>query len=142
MPNKKNKKKKRKVPARVLLKRLAKKADAALSIYTRESSKKQYGGVCPLCSVNPIECCFHFIRRKRKILRWTLENVCGACHRCNYIEYRDPDLSRAWFIRNRGVELYLQLVDRSKESFEPTAEFLQGIIDEYTNKLKSINDGV
>lgn len=126
------KKKKRKIPARVQLRRLCKKADAALSLYVRELTSRMHGGKCPMCKVGSVQCCFHFIRRKRKILRWEFKNVTGACHRCNYIEYRDPDLSRAWFIRRHGVELYLALVDKSKESFEPTPEYLQGIVDEYT----------
>lgn len=137
--------KRRKKP---VLFRLMKKADHALSQHVREETAKEYWGKCPLCGRGPliehkptkkdprllvpaIQCCFHFIRRRRKILRWRKENVVGACNRCNYIEYRDPDLSRAWFIKMRGVDLYLRLVDESKESFEPTEEYLRGIIQKY-----------
>ena len=119
---------------------MAKKADAALSLYVRELTSRMYGGKCPLCGVGEIQCCFHFIRRKRKILRWCFENVVGACHRCNYIEYRDPDLSRAWFIRKHGVELYLSLVDMSKEAFEPTLDYLQGVAADFTARLAALNE--
>lgn len=130
-------KKKKKVPARVQMRRLAKKADKALSLYVRELTRQKYGK-CPLCKTNPIQCCFHFIRRRRKILRWDIRNVIGACHSDNYAEYRNPDPSRAFYIREFGADSYLALVDLSAQSFEPTAEFLQGIIDKYTDALKDI----
>lgn len=75
------------------------------------------------------------MRRGRKILRWDLRNVVGACNRCNFIEYRDPDLSRAWYIRTFGVGQYLSLVDESKQSYQPTLLDLQKIIDKYTADL-------
>jgi hypothetical protein len=133
------KKKRRKIPLRTQLRRLANKADVALSLYVREMTKRMYDGKCPFCGVNPIQCNFHFIRRKRKILRWDIRNVIGACHSDNYKEYRDPDVYRAWFIRRFGVDLYLELADKSKESFDPSVEFLQGIIDEYTKLLEVLN---
>lgn len=118
----------RKVPARVVLRRLEQKADKALSLLVRELTRREYGGKCPLCGEGKIECCFHFVRRRRKILRWSLRNVIGACHRCNYVEYRLPDLSRAWFVRKFGAEAYLALVDESVKPFVPTAGFLTAII--------------
>jgi len=129
------KKKKKKVPLRTQLRRLEKKADKAFSEYIRAISKVEFGK-CPLCNVNEIQCCFHFVRRRRKILRWDPKNVVGACHRCNYIEYRDPDLSRAWFIKTRGVDLYLAIVEKSKEQLVPDLIYLQAIVDLYT-KAKS-----
>lgn len=129
------KKKKKKVPLKKQLRRLEKKADKAFSEFVRAYTKK-YSSKCPLCGVGDIQCCFHFIRRRRKILRWEFNNVVGACHRCNYIEYRDPDLSRAWFIKTRGVDLYLTLVEKSKEQLIPTLESLQVIVDKYV-KAKS-----
>lgn len=121
------------------MRRMAKKADAALSLYVRELTKRMYNGKCPLCQVGQVECCFHFIRRKRKILRWEFDNVVGACHRCNYVEYRDPDLSRAWFIRKHGVDKYLAMVDKSKEQFEPTLDYLQGVINDFTARMAALN---
>lgn len=145
-------KRKRKIPARTILRRLHKKADAALSEYVRAITNAEYGGKCPLCGRGPlipnkptkrdprtevpaIQCCFHFVRRKRKILRWDIRNVVGACHKCNWIEYRDPDLSRAWYIKKHGVDQYLAIVGESEQHFDPTPEYLQGIIDRFESEL-------
>lgn len=133
-----------------LVKRLGRKADKALSLYVRALAIRKYQGLCPLCGKDPLQVdpaapkkknkwvCFHFVRRKCKALRWALHNVVGACSRCNYVEYRNPDLSRAWFIREFGVDVYLALVDESVRSFEPTVEFLQDIIDTYQLKLQQL----
>jgi len=122
--------KRRKKP---LLKRLENQADRFLSLYVRAMAKKEFGN-CPLCGVNPIQCCFHFISRRRKILRWDLRNVVGACHTCNWVERRWPDLSRAWFLRCYGLNLYLEIVEESKKSFVPTKEYLENIINTYKDK--------
>jgi len=134
-------KRKKKVPKRVQLRRLEKRADRALSEYVRAKTMAEYGK-CPLCMEGPIECCFHFVRRRRKVLRWEIKNVVGACHRCNYVEYRDPDLSRAWYIRKHGVEQYLQLVDESKSSFQPDADYLQNIVSSYEKDLAALESKV
>lgn len=131
------KKRKKKVPARTILRRLHGKADKAISLYVRASSKLEYGK-CAICLTNPIQCCFHVVRRGRKILRWHLPNLVGTCHRCNYIEYRNPDISRAWYIRRHGVNRYLNLVDMSMQNFDPTPEFLQDVIDTYTVALQNL----
>jgi len=148
-------KRKRKIPAATILRRLKTKADKALSEYVRAVTNAEYGGKCPLCGRGPlipnkptkrdprlevpaIQCCFHFVRRKRMILRWDLRNVVGACHKCNWIEYRDPDLSRAWYIKKHGVAQYLAIVEESEKSFTPTPEYLQGIIDRFTSELADI----
>jgi hypothetical protein len=147
------KKKKKKVNARKLLSRLHKKADKAISEYVRAVTNAEYGGKCPLCMRGPlipnkptkrdprlevpaVQCCFHFVRRKRKILRWDLRNLTGACHKCNWTEYRDPDPSRAWYLRKYGLEQYLAIVDESAKPFDPTVEYLQGIVDRFTNELE------
>lgn len=131
------KKKKKKVPLRKLLSRAHKKADKAFSIYIRTVTIGNYSN-CAICQQAPVQCCFHFVRRGRKILRWDPRNVIGACNKCNFKEYRDPDLSRAWYIRQFGVEQYLSLVDESKQSYQPTLEDLQKIIDLYTDKLEAL----
>jgi len=133
---KKKKKKRRKKPAIV---RLQNKADKALSRYMRTLSEKKYG-ICPICNVKEIECCFHFISRRRKILRWDERNVVGACHTCNFIERRFPDLSRAWFIIENGVSLYLDLVVEAKKTFKPTTDYLEIKIAEYEKKLELLEE--
>lgn len=125
------KKKKKKVPLRKLLRRWERKADKAFSEYVRAFTKLTISPKCPLCGINEIQCCFHFIRRRRKVLRWDIRNVVGACHRCNYIEYRDPDLSRAWFLKTRGLTQYLDLVEMSKDTFIPTLEYLQQVTEDF-----------
>lgn len=115
------KKKRRKKP---LIQRLKKQADEALSLYIREKTRQEFGK-CPLCGVGEIECCFHFISRRRVALRWREDNVIGACHTCNWVERKFPDLSRAWFIRNRGVEAYLALVDQAARNWRPDNNFLR-----------------
>ena len=125
------KKKKRKVPARTILKRLKVKADKALSEYVRKQTTWAYA-LCPLCNVNPVHHNFHFISRKRAILRWDIRNCIGSCKGCNLMENYWPDLSRAFYIRTFGVDQYLALVDESRKSFVPTPLYLQGIIDGYT----------
>lgn len=128
----------KKVSQKTQLRRLLKKADRAVSLYVRHITGLITGGKCPFCGVNPIECCFHFIRRGRKILRWDPRNLIGSCHRDNYLEYRNPDPSRAWFIRNRGLLLYLRLVDESAKAFEPTPEYLTCIIELFTKRLSEL----
>ena len=128
-------KKKKKIPLRTQLRRLATKADKALSLYIRAKTAIDFNGKCPFCKINPIQACFHFVRRRRKVLRWDERNVVGSCHKDNYLEYRDPDPYRAWYIRHNGQQKYLDLVDESSKSFEPTVEFLQNMVDIYTKKL-------
>ncbi len=148
-------KRKRKVPLRTQLRRLEKKADRALSEFVRAKTIIEYNGKCPICERGPlipnkpcrrdprlevpaIQCCFHFIRRKRKVLRWDIRNVTGACHKCNWVEYRDPDLSRAWYIRKYGHEQYLAIVEESKQSFIPDVDFLERVIKGYEEDLAKL----
>ena len=135
---KKKGRRKKKVPARTLLRRLHKKADKAVSEYVRAMTAAEYAGKCPFCRERPIEVCFHFVRRGRKILRWDLRNVIGSCSADNYHEYRNPDPYRAWYIRRFGVEQYLSLVDESAAAFEPTAEYLSGLVERFTAALETL----
>lgn len=130
-----NKKKKRKkLPT---FKSLRKKADQAMSEYVRAVTQRAYG-ICPLCMMKPVQCCFHFVSRKRRILRWDLQNVIGACTTCNYLENYFSDLSRAWYIRRFGVDQYLALVDKAKGDHEYTREELQAIIVSFETKLEEL----
>lgn len=124
-----------KAATKKLIKRLSNKADRVLSEYVRLVTKGNYG-LCPLCGVKPVQCCFHFISRRRKVLRWDIRNVTGACNTCNFVERHWPDLSRAWFIKTFGVDLYLSLAEESRKPFEPSQGYLEKIIAEYTTKLE------
>jgi hypothetical protein len=150
------KKRKKKIPLRTQIRRLEKKADRAMSEFVRAKTIIEFKGKCPICDRGPIipvkpcrrnklategpaiECCFHFIRRKRKVLRWDIRNVVGACHKCNWVEYRDPDLSRAWYIRRYGADQYLDLVDESKGSFVPDVGYLERVIKGYEDDLAKL----
>lgn len=147
------KKRAKKVNVRTLLRRLHKKADRALSEYARTVAIAEFKGRCPFCDRDPLLpvpskdgkkmrkngwVCFHFVRRRRKSVRWSLINVVGACAFCNRIEVGNPDPYRAWFIRHRGVDQYLALVDESEKKFEPTVEYLQSIVDRFTMELECI----
>lgn len=57
---------------------------------------------------------------------------------CNWLENRNPDPSRAWYIRRFGVSAYLNLVDKSKDFFEPTEDYLNGIIEKYDKLCKEL----
>lgn len=135
----KKRKKKKKIPLKKLLKRLSKKADKALGDYIKFLARKE-SDKCPLCFKNPIQCSFHFISRRRKILRWSESNVWGMCTTCNFVERNWPDLSRAWYIKRYGVAQYLLLVETSKESFEPTVEFLEATILKFSSKLVKLKE--
>jgi hypothetical protein len=132
-----------------------KACDRALSNFVRAQTIWVYGGKCPLCNRGPliplkitkknskaegpaIQCCFHFIRRKYKSLRWDIRNVVGACFKCNWTEYRDPDPSRAWYIRTYGVAAYLQLVDDAQKQYEPTVEGLNTLTIKYQQNLSQL----
>lgn len=109
------------------------------SLYMRKTSIQKYG-LCPLCKQKPIDCNFHFVTRRRAIVRWSSKNTIGACKSCNWHENYYSDLSRAWYIREFGVEQYLALVDESKQDFVPTEEYLQGIISKYTQALQDLQN--
>jgi hypothetical protein len=139
----KKKKKKKVVPADVRLRRAGKKAHKALSIYIRTIFTAKYGK-CPLCNERPIQALFHILRsRYVAILRYDERNVIASCHKCNWLEYRNPDPSRAWYIREYGTEQYLQICDEGKNKWEYTEEDYHKIENRFTALLaawKSIQD--
>ncbi len=152
-------KKKRKIPLRTQIRRAAKRAHEALSAYVREHTRRKFGGKCPLCGRGPllprppkkitakhpethesaIQCVFHFVRSKfSKYLRYDVRNVIGACHTCNWVEYRNPDPSRAWYVKHYGHEAYLQLVSEHARDIEYTLEYFLAIENKYTMLLTSL----
>lgn len=117
------------------LKRLSNKADKLFSLYIRARDNRLFNKVCPLCEKKPIQCCFHFITRKRKAVRWNVQNAVGACHTCNYLENYFSDLSRYWYIKKFGVNQYLSLVENGRQDFTPTKEDLENVIITYNKML-------
>jgi len=122
-----------------VVQKLMRKADRSLSAYIRAYFEKE-SKLCPLCKIKPIKCCFHIVRRGRKAVRWDHRNVIATCFGCNLRELHDPDPSRAYFIRRFGVKLYLKLVDKSRESFVPEKDYLEGVIKKYDRMRKKIID--
>lgn len=130
------KKKKKVIPLKTRMKRAAKAAHRALSIYVRTTFHEKYGK-CPLCNERPIQALFHILRSKYvRILRYDERNVIASCHKCNWLEYRNPDPSRAWYIRAYGVERYLQLCDEGKNPWEFTMDEYLKIEAKFTSMLK------
>lgn len=125
------------------------KADWALSELRREETRREFNNRCPFCLRGPtiprkptknnpatetdvIQCCFHFISRRRKATRWRWLNVIGACFACNFYERKFPDLSRAWLIKRIGAEKYLEMVaDAIPPSVDPPREVLEEYIRIY-----------
>src|SRR5581483_6591905 len=145
----------RKVPAaplsltgwRKLARRWEKKCDKALSQYVRAKTLREFGG-CPFCG-GEIHHCFHFVTRKRRVIRWLLLNVIGTCKSCNKQERYWPDLSRAWFVKHYGAEVYIDLVRRSRRDWkaprdmdrtevERFVRYLQTVAQHYTLKLQEL----
>ena len=121
------------------MRRAAKKAHKAMSLYIRAVYHDKYGH-CPLCGLRPVQAVFHILRSKYvKALRYDIRNVIGSCHKCNWLEYRNPDPSRAWYIRAFGVEQYLKLCDDGLKEVEYTLEDYQRIEADYASLLASYN---
>jgi len=127
-----------------LVKMWEKKADNALSKYVREDTRDKFGG-CPFCG-GPVQHCFHFVTRKRRITRWLFINVIGSCKVCNKLERYFPDVSRAWFVKTYGAEVYLNLVRVAQKEWTPRSRmdvdekaasirYLQAITNYYKAKL-------
>lgn len=120
-----------------LIARLDRKATKVFNKYVRIAAQKQ-SPLCPLCSTNPISCCFHIVTSKRKSTRYSERNTIGACTACNHQENYWSDLSRAYYIRTFGVVQYLEVVDESRKEFEFTVPYLEDIIKTYTEKLAQL----
>ena len=134
------KKRKKKVPIRTQLRRAAKKAHRAMSLYIRAIFQDRYGH-CPLCKVRPVQAVFHILRSKYvKSLRYAIKNVIASCHTCNWEEYRNPDPSRAWYIREYGVEQYLALCDDGLKVVEYSLEDYARIAKEYEDLLVKFSE--
>lgn len=84
------------------------KLDAITSLIVRLRDKKVAGGYCLVCMAkkrlgmiqdrppNPITLAYHVERRGKEAIRWSLDNIVGACSACNQWErltrYQNPAL--------------------------------------------------
>jgi hypothetical protein len=121
-----------------LISKRNRKAVKVFNQYIRTKWKLKYA-FCPLCNKNPVQCCFHIVSADRKATRFDERNVIGACFACNQQENFWSDLSRVWYIQAFGVSQYIEIVEKSKEEFELTVEFLDNIIMAYAHKLAGLS---
>lgn len=87
-----------------------KKLDDLTSMIVRLRDKKIAGGLCLVClakkrlgmiqdrAAEYIYLAYHIERRGKEAVRWDLDNIVGACRRCNewerFTRYQNPDLVR------------------------------------------------
>lgn len=127
MPKVKRKAKKRvKLPS---IRKLTLKADKLFSVFIRQRDKE-----CVLCHSKLNLTCGHLIKRGKRSVRWDEINCHCLCMGCNWKDNFDHDVYVAYFIREYGELMYLDLVDRSRGIFKPTREYLQSIIEKYDIK--------
>lgn len=115
---------KKKVPKAKLRKRLIKALDKAFSLAVRALWK-----ACPFCG-GTVEHAFHFVTRAKYSVRWDERNAVGSCAGCNYRYEFDPHFAIAWFIANRGLDAYSQLIRDGNQIAKHTNEDLQKRLDE------------
>ena len=86
-----------------------------------------------------IECVFHIITRSRYAVRWDLENGVGSCFKANYLNEMNPHPYIDWFIKNRGLEAYENLVRRSKRIAKYSNSDLLEIKESLEKKLEALS---
>lgn len=109
------------------LSKLIKEADRVFSLWIRERD----GWACVICGNKEQVQNGHLIRRGKKNVRWDEHNCNCQCSRCNYKHNAEPEPYTEWFLLKWGEEIYLDLVKRSREFVDLTAEYLISIINKY-----------
>lgn len=117
-------------------KQAVKEADKWFSILVRKITDKEYGGVCPLCGIRPIQCCFHFVTRSKHIVRWDLRNAIGSCIIDNYKMEFNPHPYILWYIKKHGLEAYEQLINQSSKVANFSTGELKKILQDITDRLE------
>lgn len=78
------------------------KHDIKFSLLVRSRAK----GRCEKClKVKPLECS-HFHGRRKKSVRWSLENCSALCHGCHRDFTENPARHAAWMIKKIGIDRY------------------------------------
>lgn len=113
----------RKVPKATIRKRLVKALDKAFSLKVRAQWK-----ACPFCG-GRVEHCFHFVTRSKHSVRWDERNAVGSCAGCNYRYEFDPHFAVSWFIANRGLDAYSQLIRDGNQIAKHSNDELQRLLD-------------
>ena len=117
----------KKIPSRILRKRLVSKNDSLFSLAVRLRAKKSFGGMCPFCHMLPVNCCFHFIHRGKFSVRWDFNNAIGACFKCNFKMERWPESFITYYINNNGLANWEKLVKKSNQIAKFSLEDLEQI---------------
>ena len=117
--------------------KLVKKLDKIFSLYIRARDSILYDN-CFFCRSNPIECCFHMIRRARYSVRWDDRNAVASCNYCNYCENNNNHPFVAKYIDAFGHELYLSLVEKSKIQPKHSLQELEKMISFFEAELSAI----
>lgn len=125
--------KKLKLDRKTLINRL----DDAFSNLVRRKTIKKYGGRCPFCFINPVECVFHFITRSKYSIRWDERNAIGSCRACNFRNKFDPHNFIVWYIKHNGVDSYIDLVKRGNKPADFSTTDLEDKYSEIEKRLQN-----
>ena len=97
-------------------------------------------GKCEFCG-NPKEMgklqCSHYHGRRKKSVRWDLENACGICFSCHQHFGENPYVHTEWFKKRLGSERFEQLNIRA-ETTHPKPD--KEAIKEYLEKRLGIEE--
>ena len=104
-------------------------ADRVVSQFVRERDE----GICPICHMREVDCCFHFITRAKYGTRWDVQyNLIGACSVCNDLHERDEKPAWAYFEQMHGSDAREELLRRSNRPEPHSREELVAIINGYS----------
>jgi len=126
-PGKKKKAKRKKKPS---LKSLKTKADIAFSKFIRDRDAKNLKGLCCTCG-QPGNQAGHFVKRSYMALRYDPLNVHLQCFRCNHHLSGNESEYAKFIINKYGIEIFMLLMERKKEIFKLTRDYLEQVIFAY-----------
>jgi hypothetical protein len=143
--NAKERKTSKKRKKSVSLSDLEKKLDKVFSQYIRLKDADA-GGTVECVTCNQLffwkeTDCGHFIKRQHRSVRWDERNVGVQCTRCNhYMGGRQDDFSR-YIIKTYGYTIFDELMRLKYQTMKFSRLDIQQKIDEYKEKLESLNVG-
>ena len=124
--------------------------DSICSLIVRMRDKKIAGGYCLVCQakkklgmipnrgMNPISLAYHVERRGKEAVRFSLENIVGACRVCNQWErltrYQNPDIVRRVHSALLGEEKLRSI----EESARAGAKFSTAELRDMLSKFKAM----
>lgn len=108
---------------------------AVFSLYIRLRDKIKNNGLCFYCEKNPIECAMHRIKRGKRATKYDERNSDGGCHTCNTKDQFWPQEFDAIFIRKKGVQLFLELEEKSRQFCPRTRIGILELTEVYRKKI-------